>query len=94
MSRLSDKLMQAGGVARRLTTTIEARADSLIARETELEKRTEEVFSPHESILRDAEKGLQAVERQLALLSNDPLESSGASPEAVQGASPTFRAAE
>jgi hypothetical protein len=84
MDRLSEKLAKAAGVAGRISSKIEARADILIAREGDLEKRTEQVFSPHEGILADAEKGLDAVERQLALLSNDPLGSSGGSPEVEQ----------
>ena len=90
MSRLSEKLAKAAGVAQRQTVKIEARADSLIAREADIEAKTDKAFSPHEAILTDAEKGLEAVERQLALLSNAPLESSGSSPEVEQSA--TFRA--
>ena len=91
MSRLSEKLARAGGVAKRLSDTIEARADALIARETELERRTEAVFSPHESILQEAESGLDAVERDLALMSNDPLQPSGASQEVAEVPPVTFR---
>jgi hypothetical protein len=94
MSRLSEKLAKAGGAAKRLSDTIEARADALIARETELERRTEAVFSPHETILSEAESGLDAVERQLALMSNDPLQPSGASQEVAEVPPATFRAAE
>src|SRR4051812_48329990 len=90
MDRLSEKLTRAAGVAGRISSKIEARADTLIAREGDLEKRTEQVFSPHEGILADAEKGLDAVERQLALLSNDPLASSGGSPEVGQEPVATF----
>src|SRR6266403_2815734 len=81
MDRLSEKMAKAAGVVGRISSKIEARADSLIARESALEQRTEQVFTPHESILDDAEKGLDAVERKLALLSNDPLQASGSSPE-------------
>lgn len=81
MSRLADKLAKAAGVAGRQTVKIEARADSLIAREAAIEAKTDQAFSPHEALLAEAEKGLDAVERSLALLSNDPLESSGASPQ-------------
>ncbi len=48
------------------------------------------ISSKIESILDDAEKGLDAVERKLALLSNDPLQASGSSPEVEQKPSATF----
>lgn len=79
MDRLAEKLKQAAGVAQRATTRIEARADELIAREGAIRKREDEAFSPHETILNDAEKGLDAVERALGQLSNSPLQASGAS---------------
>ena len=88
MSRLSDKLAKAAGVAGRQTTRIEARADSLIAREAVIEAKTDQAFAPHEALLAEAESGLADVERQLALLSNGgPLEHSSASP-AEQGTMP------
>lgn len=81
MNRLAEKLAKASGVAGRISTKIEARADSLIAREGALEERTEQVFSPHEGILADAEKGLDEVEASLRLMSNGaPLELSSDSP--------------
>ena len=86
MDRLTEKLKAAAGVVKRATDNIEARADALIAREAAIAGRTDEVFMPHESILADAEKGLDSVERQLALLSNDPLDGSGRSPEVGQTA--------
>jgi hypothetical protein len=67
---LKDKLSKAAGVLGRITAKAEARADSVIERETVLEKRIEEAFSPHEALLKDTEKGLDDVERQLALVSN------------------------
>src|ERR1035437_6947913 len=63
MSRLSEKLTKAAGVAGRQTVKIEARADSLIAREAVIESKTEQAFAPHEALLSDAEKGLDGVER-------------------------------
>ena len=81
MGRLEEKLLEASGAAKRITDTIEARADALIAREASLDRRTDEVFMPHENILQDAEKGLDAAEAALRLLNNDPLPSSGTSPE-------------
>lgn len=77
MSRLGEKLAKAAGVAGRQTSKIEARADAIIARETVIEQRTDQVFAPHEALLTEAEKGLDDVERQLALVTNsDPLASS------------------
>ncbi len=78
MDRLAEKLAKAGGVVNRITAKIEARADALIARENELEERTHSAFSPHEGILSSAERGLDDVEKALALLSNGgpPLEAS------------------
>ena len=84
MSRLTDKLTQAAGVALRQSTKIEARADALIEREAAIERRTNEAFAPHESILSEAEKGLDEVEKQLNLLSNNPLASSTSSQDAPQ----------
>jgi hypothetical protein len=52
----------------------------LIAREAALEKRADDVFSHHEAIMGRAETGLDNVESKLALLSNDPLPASLASP--------------
>src|SRR5258708_28485309 len=51
MDRLSEKMAKAAGVVGRISSKIEARADSLIAREGALEQRTDQVFTPHESIL-------------------------------------------
>lgn len=83
MDRLSEKLKAASAVVGRQTAKIEARADALIAREAAIEAKTDKAFSPHEAVLDDAAKGLDALERQLALLSNDPLASSGDSQEAA-----------
>lgn len=88
MSRLTDKLTKAAGVVARQTVKIEGRADSIIAREEVIERRTDEAFLPHEALLSEAEKGLDAVERALAVVSNGtPLEPSGASPQEEQTAS-------
>jgi hypothetical protein len=72
MSRLTEKLQLAGGVANRQSVKIEARADAIIAREAEIEKKTDQAFSPHEAILSEAETALDAVELELTLLSNNP----------------------
>lgn len=74
-SRLAEKLKLAGGVVARQHKKIEDRADAIIAREADIERKTDQAFSPHESMLDAAEKGLDALEHQLAGLSNDPLQS-------------------
>src|SRR6266403_757681 len=61
MDRLSEKLAKAAGVVARQTTRIESKADALIAREAELEARTDKSFDPHNSILDDAERGLDGL---------------------------------
>lgn len=84
MSRLTEKLTQAAGVVARQTVKIEGRADAIIAREGLIERRTDEAFTPHERLLSEAEKGLDAVERALAVVSNGaPLEPSTDSPAAI-----------
>jgi hypothetical protein len=88
MSRLADKLAQAGGVVGRQTAKIEARADALIAREAAIEKRTDQLFSPHEAIMDSAETGLNDVEKKLALMSNSPLPASTASPQGLPATPP------
>jgi hypothetical protein len=81
MSRLSEKLKQAGGVASRLHAKAEARADEVIAREPIITERIEDVFAGHFQHLEDAEKALDALERDLALMGNEPTQSSGGSSE-------------
>ncbi len=73
-SRLAEKLKLAGGVVARQHKKIEDRDDAIIAREADIERKTDQAFSPHESMLDAAEKGLDALEHQLAGLSNDPLQ--------------------
>lgn len=82
MDRLTEKLTQAGGVVARVTAAIEAKADAVIAREAVLNQKTTAAFAPHITMLDEAQAGLDALERQLALVSNDPLPSSGGSPVA------------
>jgi hypothetical protein len=79
MDRLTEKLLKAGGVVGRLTAKLEAKADAVIARETVLDQKTEHAFDAHHAMLDDAGKALEAFEAKLALVSNDPLESSGRS---------------
>lgn len=87
MDRLTEKLKTAGAIVGRQTAKIEARADALIAREADIEAKTDKAFSPHEAVLDDAARGLDSLERQLALLSNDPLPASGKPQESHPGGS-------
>lgn len=77
MSRFGDKMKLAAGAVKRVTDKAEARADAIIAKETSLVKRVDEVFTPHENIMSDTEQGLAEVEKELAVLTNgapsDPL---------------------
>lgn len=78
INRLKDKLSKASGVAQRIATGIEAKADELIAAEDTLKAKTTEAFAPHEAILAEAKSELQAIEDALNLMSNggpalDPL---------------------
>jgi hypothetical protein len=91
-TRLTEKLQRAAGVVGRQSAKIEARADALIAREEDIERRTDASFSPHEAILDAAESGLDGLDAKLKLMSNDPLASSGGSPAVEQGA--TFQPGE
>jgi len=72
VSRLSEKLAQAAAIAPKQAKKIEDRADAIIAREADIEKRTEEAFTPHEAMLDEAEKGLTDLASQLATMSNNP----------------------
>ena len=86
MDRLTEKLNRAAGVVGRVTAKLEERADFVIAREDAIDKRGERLFSAKHAILDDADKGLDGIEAKLALLSNDPLDGSGRSPEVGQTA--------
>lgn len=92
MDRLTEKLNKAAGVVGRATARLEERADLLIAREEAIEHRSERIFGAHHAVLDQGDAGMDTLESKLALLSNDPLESSGESPQ-VDPAT-TFRAAE
>jgi hypothetical protein len=82
MDRLTAKLEAAAGVVGRVTASLEERADRVIAREAAIGKRSEQLFDAKHAVLDSADAGLDGIEAKLALLSNDPLESSGPSPEA------------
>jgi hypothetical protein len=94
MGRLSEKLKLAGGVAGRLHAKAEARADEVIAREPVIAERIEDVFAGHFQHLEDAEKAIDALERDLSLMGNEPTQSSGSSPAVETEPAQTFRAAE
>jgi hypothetical protein len=83
-SRLAEKLKTASGVVERVHNRIEARADKVIASEPEFDKLIEASFAPHEAMLSDSERALDSFKHALAQVSNDPLQSSGDSSEAVQ----------
>jgi hypothetical protein len=80
MDRLTAKLEAAAGVVGRVTDDLEQRADRVIAREASISKRSEQLFAAKHAILDSADAGLDGIEAKLALLANDPLESSGPSP--------------
>jgi hypothetical protein len=82
MDRLSAKLEAAAGVVGRVTADLEKRADHVIAREASISKRGEQLFAAKHAVLDSADAGLDGIEAKLALLSNDPLDASGPSPEA------------
>jgi hypothetical protein len=73
-------LNAAAGVVGRVTANLEERADLVIAREEAINKRGERLFDAKHAVLDSADAGLDGIEAKLALLSNDPLESSGPSP--------------
>lgn len=72
MSRLTEKLAAAAAVAPRQHAKIEARADRVIEREGEIESQADQAFLPHERMLDEAENGLSALEKELAVLTNHP----------------------
>jgi hypothetical protein len=90
MDRLSEKFARASGVVGRQNAKIEARLDRLIARERDIEQKTDQAFVPHEATLDGLENGLDTVEASLRLLSNGaPLDSSSDSPASPQAAPPS-----
>lgn len=80
MGRLEDKMLQASGVAMRVTTDLEARADAVIAREAPILKHATDWSEAKHAILDDAEKAITKAENALRLLANDPLPVSETSP--------------
>jgi hypothetical protein len=81
MDRLTAKLEAAAGVVGRVTASLEERADLVIAREEAINSRGARLFDAKHAVLDSADAGLDGIEAKLALLSNDPLESSGPSPQ-------------
>ncbi len=81
MSRLTEKLKMASGVVARSYAKIEADADSLIAMEADVDQKRVEAFTPHKTMLSEAKKDMEELAKALALVSNNPLESSGDSQE-------------
>lgn len=90
MGRLEEKMARVAGVAQRITEHVESRADAVLEREPHLIERSEKVFGAKNSLLDDAERALDRVERAMGLISNDPLQASGGSPAVDQPA--TFQA--
>lgn len=72
MGRLTEKLALAAAVAPKHAAAIEARADAIIAHDAEMARMTDEAFAPHESLLDEAQKGLDDLKHQLATMSNLP----------------------
>jgi hypothetical protein len=70
MDRLKEKLAKAASAGSRLAAKIEAKADALIAREGELEDKTDKAFAVHEQIMDAAGAQLDEVENALNQLTN------------------------
>lgn len=81
MDRLTEKLALAAQVVSTQTTLLESDADTLIARGAEFSKRRSATFAAQHAVLDEGSKGMDALDAKLALLSNDPLPSSGGSPQ-------------
>jgi hypothetical protein len=83
MDRLTEKLALAASVVSTQTTLLENDADVLIARGAEFSRRRSATFAAQHAVLDEGAKGMDALDAKLALLSNDPLTSSGG-PSVVQ----------
>lgn len=77
MGRLEEKLARVAGVGDRVTSHLESRADAILAREPKLMERSNTLFDAKVSIMDEADRALDGVEKSLALLSNVPLSGSG-----------------
>ena len=70
IDRLKEKLAKASGVGGRVAAKIEAKADALIARESQLEAKADQAFAGHEAIADQASTELDNIEAALNQLSN------------------------
>jgi hypothetical protein len=90
MDRLTEKLALAASVVSTQTTLLENDADALIARGAEFSKRRSATFAAQHAVLDQGTKGMDALDAQLGLISNDPTPSSGGSsvaqPESIPAA--------
>ena len=73
MSRLTEKLQSASSIVQRVSAKIEARADALIEREKDIERKIHDAFSPHEALMDNHHKDLDDVENALRQFSNEPI---------------------
>lgn len=92
MARLDEKWAKAGGVIARSEKLIEDKLDALIARETEIAKKTTDVFARQNAPIDEANQALDALDAKLNLLSNGgpsgPLPGSGDSQEVKEPVKP------
>ena len=79
MDRLAEKMAKAAGVVDRSTKLLEGHADALIAREDDFKLRADRSFGTAHAMLDSGEKGMDALDAKLALVTNDPLPVSGGS---------------
>lgn len=70
IDRLKEKLAKAAGVGGRVAANIEAKADALIARESQLDAKADQAFAGHNAIADQANTELDAIESALNQLSN------------------------
>lgn len=78
LERLKEKLARAASVAAKATVSIEAEADSLIAREAQIAQRAQKAFAPHHALLDAHARDLDQLEDALKVIANtDPLQGSG-----------------
>jgi hypothetical protein len=80
LDRLTDKFKRAAGVVERVSSSIEADVDGILAREDQLTQKSKRVSSKHHGRLDSRSKNLDQLDAALNLLDNgdpDPLEGSG-----------------
>ncbi len=71
-SRFADKMKKAASVVAEVRAEAEARADALIARRTEMKKKVDDAFAPHEALLDEHERDVEELDSALRQLSNEP----------------------